>query len=167
VMIGLPGQTEDTVCRTADKLAELPVHGVKLHQLMVIEGTRMAQWFREGSVKELSLERYARLVGLFLSRLRPEQCIHRIVAETRPERGLIAPRWSARKAEAVSFIHGYLTHHGIRQGMCGRPGVTAAGGPACAQHPTQACPAGAIAETGKNVIAARQHAETSPQQRGR
>jgi radical SAM protein (TIGR01212 family) len=116
ILLGLPGETDETVVRTAQAVAALPVHGVKLHQLMIIAGTPMERSLREGAVEALSLERYAELVAMFLSYLRPDQCIHRLVADTRPERGLVAPQWSVRKAAAVSYIRSYLIDKGVRQG---------------------------------------------------
>ncbi len=121
VMIGLPGDSPESVCLTAERLASLPVHGVKLHQLMVVEGTEIARWYREGKVQELGLERYAELVGMFLARLRPDQCIHRLVADTRTEKGLLAPSWSADKSRTISYIHGYLAKSGIFQGALFSP----------------------------------------------
>ncbi|MBD3392559.1 MAG: hypothetical protein GF418_10765, partial [Chitinivibrionales bacterium] len=83
--------------------------------LMIIEGTRMARWYRQKTVSPLTLDAYAALAGSMVSRLRPDQSIHRIVADTRPDRGLIAPAWSADKPAAISRIHGYFKEHGITQ----------------------------------------------------
>ena len=117
VIIGLPGETDETVSRTAMAVAALPVHGVKIHQLMIIAGTVMEKMLREGAVEPLSLASYAGHVARFLSYMRPDQCVHRLVADTRPDKGLIAPQWSARKAAAVSYIQSYLVQKGVRQGM--------------------------------------------------
>ncbi|MCU0610073.1 MAG: TIGR01212 family radical SAM protein, partial [Chitinispirillaceae bacterium] len=48
VMLGLPGETDDMMFETADRLAVLPVDGVKLHQVMIIRGTLFETWFSEG-----------------------------------------------------------------------------------------------------------------------
>ena len=105
VILGLPGETDEMVEETAAMLAALPVRGVKAHQLMIIAGTPLEQMYRSGSARALTLEEYAALLRKFLARLRPEQHIHRIIADSTPERGLIAPMWSAEKIKALNYIN--------------------------------------------------------------
>ena len=104
VILGFPGETEGMAARTAEMLAGLPVRGVKIHQLMIIEGTPLARMYRSGGLREMTLEEYANLLGKFISRLRPDQHIHRIMADSRPEQGLIAPLWSAKKMESINYL---------------------------------------------------------------
>jgi radical SAM superfamily enzyme len=119
-MLGLPPETEEMMFVTARELARLPVDGVKIHQLMVIRGTLLHDWFTKGTLECLGIERYAAILAGFLSRLRPDQHIHRIAAYARGETGLIAPPWSADKTATIHFLKGYLEKHGIRQGMLWR-----------------------------------------------
>ena len=104
VILGFPGETAEMVEETADMLAGLPVMGVKIHQLMIIECTPLARMYRSGGLREITLEEYAGLLRKFISRLRPEQHIHRIAADSKPEHGLIAPAWSARKMETLNYL---------------------------------------------------------------
>jgi radical SAM protein (TIGR01212 family) len=104
VILGFPGETDGMVEETADMLARLPVAGVKVHQLMIIRGTPLEEMYRAGDIEEISLDRYAALLRKFLSRLRPGQHIHRVVADSKPEAGLIAPLWSAEKLESLKHI---------------------------------------------------------------
>jgi radical SAM protein (TIGR01212 family) len=108
IILGFPGETGEMAERTADMLAGLPVSGVKVHQLMVIEGTPLEQMYRSGEIDGISIEQYADLLRRFLSRLRPDQRIHRIMADSRPELGLIAPLWSARKSESIGYLKKFL-----------------------------------------------------------
>ncbi|MDW7682082.1 MAG: TIGR01212 family radical SAM protein, partial [bacterium] len=81
VMLGLPNETRAMMLQTASALAVLPVHGVKLHQLMVINRTVLhKQWYSIGRLTVLELPQYAELLAEFISRLRPDQVIHRIMA---------------------------------------------------------------------------------------
>ncbi len=116
VMIGLPKDTRAMMVDTAKQLAQLPVHGIKVHQLMIIKDTKVAEWFYQGKVKPLTLEEYAEVVGEFISFLRPDQCIHRIMADSKVEFGLIEPLWSANKMESVAFIKKYMIEDGFFQG---------------------------------------------------
>ncbi len=112
IMIGLPGDTVDSILNTADQLSRLPVSGIKIHQLMIIRGTPLETRFRRGEVEVYTLERYAETVKAFLGRLRKDQVIHRIMADSREEFGLVAPGWSANKPGSLKYIHDCL--RGIR-----------------------------------------------------
>ncbi len=83
VMLGLPGETADMMMKTADHLSALPVSGVKIHQLMIIQGTVLEQWYSEGNLQTLSIESYTELLCAFLKKLRPDQHIHRIMADSK------------------------------------------------------------------------------------
>jgi len=117
VMLGLPGETHAMMMETAEKIAQLPVQGIKIHQLMVIRGTVLEkQYFSKRKLKVLELEEYAELVGEFLIRLRPDQIIHRLMADSRFETGLVAPEWSADKRSSLVFIQNYLDKNQLYQG---------------------------------------------------
>jgi len=104
VILGLPGETPAMMMETARAIADLPVSGVKIHQLMVIENTALQKPYETGEFDCLTIEEYADILCDFLSYLRPDQCIHRIMADSTAARGLIAPQWCADKAAAINFI---------------------------------------------------------------
>jgi radical SAM protein (TIGR01212 family) len=103
VIIGLPGEGSSDIGRTADFLAGLPVDGVKLHNLNIVKGTRMAEEYYRGAVEPLALGEYARLAVDFLERTNPEVVVQRLVAQTGPQ-WLLGPRWSLNKPKAVGAI---------------------------------------------------------------
>jgi radical SAM protein (TIGR01212 family) len=108
IILGFPGETDDMVWETAAMLADMPVRGVKVHQLMVIRSTPLEGMYLRGEVPEMGIERYAELLYGFLSRLRPDQYIHRISANSSVEQGLIAPMWSAEKLESTLYLKNFL-----------------------------------------------------------
>ncbi len=117
IMLGLPGESREMMMETAESVANLSVQGIKIHQLMVIKGTALEKkLYSTGKLNVLSLDEYAELVGVFLSRLRPDQIIHRIMADSRVESGLVAPLWSADKRNSLQFIQNYLKENKIYQG---------------------------------------------------
>jgi uncharacterized protein len=117
VLLGLPGETREMMMKTAEIVARLPVHGVKIHQLMIIKNTLLERkWYLNNRIQAFSLEEYAELVGEFISRLRPNQIIHRLLADSRIESGLVAPLWSANKKVSLQFIQNYLKQRKIFQG---------------------------------------------------
>ena len=130
VMVGLPpgGDTsgKDSTGKeaavyddaTAKMLASLPVTGIKIHQLMIIRGTLVHQWFEKGDLAALSLEDYAEVLCDFLSHVRPDQHIHRIMADSSVECGLIAPLWcsSEQKMKSIAYIHDVMNRKKLVQG---------------------------------------------------
>lgn len=117
VMLGLPGETPVMMRQTAQALAELPCTGVKIHQLMIIGGTRYEALYRSGEVAVLTVEAYAELLMEFMSYLRPDQHIHRIMADASVANGLVAPLWSADKMGALQKIHATMDRCGFKQGV--------------------------------------------------
>jgi len=116
VMVGLAPNAAEDARKTAQLLAELPVDGVKIHQLMIIQGTELETMFANHTIKVLSLEEYANIVCDFLEILRPNQHIHRIMADSKIKKGLVEPLWSADKMKSMGFIHAVMDKREIRQG---------------------------------------------------
>ena len=50
LIMGLPGESLSEILATADAVSELPLDTVKLHQLQLIRGTRMAQQVESGEL---------------------------------------------------------------------------------------------------------------------
>lgn len=116
VMLGLPGETNDMMIQTAKYLASMPVRGVKIHQLMIINGTVFEELFNQKELSLLDLQSYGELLCEFLAFLRPDQLIHRIMADSKPEFGLIGPMWSAEKNKSLSVIQGVMDSKESQQG---------------------------------------------------
>jgi hypothetical protein len=116
VMLGLPPETPEMMLETAREIADLPVTGVKIHQLMIIRGTGLHQKYERGEIECLTLEKYTEILCDFLSLLRPDQFVHRIVADSSEANGLIAPLWSAGKMKAINYITAYMDKKNTKQG---------------------------------------------------
>ncbi|MCS7305201.1 MAG: TIGR01212 family radical SAM protein [Thermoguttaceae bacterium] len=115
VIVGLPGESAEDVQATAQEIARLGLHSVKIHNLYVARQTRLAQSYQEGQVRLPSLEEYVGLVVDFLERLPPDCVIDRLCADCPPEY-LVAPNWSARKATVVAAIEAELQRRDTYQG---------------------------------------------------
>jgi radical SAM protein (TIGR01212 family) len=104
VIIGLPGESRIDIRHTADFLSEFKTDIIKLHNLNIIEGTKMAEWHRDGKLKPLGLGEYADYVVEFLERISPEVAVARLVAESN-QASLIGPKWSLDKGQAIQEIN--------------------------------------------------------------
>jgi len=116
VILGLPGETEPMMLETARLLASLPVDGVKIHQCMVVAGTALAREYAAGAFAVLDRDEYVRLAAGFIARLRTGQHIHRLMAQSRPADGLVAPLWSMDKQAFTAAFNRRLEADGIMQG---------------------------------------------------
>jgi radical SAM protein (TIGR01212 family) len=102
VMIGLPGETRRDVLATADFVRETGAWGVKLHNLYILEGTLLEKEYLEGRITLPTIEEYAELAALFVSRMRPGTVVHRLVGA--PSSLLVAPRWCMKKQPVIESI---------------------------------------------------------------
>ncbi len=56
IMVGLPGDSHATAMKTAGKVAHLKPDFVRIYPLMVLEGSLIARWYREGKYHPMSLD---------------------------------------------------------------------------------------------------------------
>jgi histone acetyltransferase (RNA polymerase elongator complex component) len=56
MMIGLPGDTLEKALFTARRIVELGACETRIYPVLVIKGTRLEEWFNEGTYKPLTLE---------------------------------------------------------------------------------------------------------------
>lgn len=103
VILNLPGETKEDMLKTAQKLAELKVDGVKIHMLCALEGTKLSKMYEQGEISFMSEENYINTVCDFLEILSPETTIHRL-AGNGLKKNLIAPRWLGKKMDCLNKI---------------------------------------------------------------
>ncbi|HWR97848.1 MAG TPA: TIGR01212 family radical SAM protein [Candidatus Methanoperedens sp.] len=115
LILGLPGETPAMMRETARALAALPVAAVKIHSLLVIEGTALAADWRRGAVPLPELPTYAGWVADVLERLPPHVAIQRLAADARRE-VLLAPAWARNKQAVIAAVERELARRGARQG---------------------------------------------------
>ena len=117
LILGLPGESETEILSHADRLSELPLSTLKLHQLQLIKHTRMAQqyakhpeWFRLYGIDE-----YIDLAIDFAERLNPDIVIERFVSQS-PAELLIAPHWGLKNHEFTARLLRRMKERDSRQG---------------------------------------------------
>ncbi len=115
VIIGLPGETEEHFRATAVELGRLPIAAVKIHNLHVIEGTRLAEEFGREPFTVYDEYEYVDLLIDFMRRLPPRLPIMRIVTDT-PRDRLAAPRWGMSKVQFIPYVIGQMQRRGVKQG---------------------------------------------------
>jgi hypothetical protein len=115
IILGLPGETPEMMMDTARYLAGLPVHGVKIHLLYVVEDTPLALLYRKGEYECLSRDDYMGLVIAFLELLPPSMVIHRLTGDPIASE-LVAPEWAKDKMTNLNLIRKVLEERDTWQG---------------------------------------------------
>ncbi|GHV11877.1 TIGR01212 family radical SAM protein [Bacteroidia bacterium] len=100
LILGLPGETRERILSHADKLSELPIKTLKLHQLQLIKGTKMAeQYLQNPALFHLyDVDEYIDLCIAFRQRLNPDIIIERYVSQS-PKEMLLLPGWGLKNYE--------------------------------------------------------------------
>lgn len=119
-IMGLPGETEEMMIQTVERMALLPVDTVKFHQLQIIRGTAMeryavkggdgALYFKNLRMAHLTVDRYLDLcvrIVETLQRINPSIAIERFTSQA-PEDLLVAPKWGVKNYQFVNLLHNRL-----------------------------------------------------------
>jgi len=114
LILGLPGESREEMLASIREVNRLGVEGVKLHHLHVLQGSRLEQDYRLGTLQLLSRDEYVQLVCDAIELLDPAILIHRLMGDGRSE--LVAPDWSRRKLEVLNRIDAELAKRNSRQG---------------------------------------------------
>ena len=99
-ILGLPGETRETLLEDIPRINALPLDSVKFHQLQILKGTPMAAEFAahpEDFVR-WTLDEYIDLLCDMLERLRPDIAVGRLAASV-PPRFLAVPGWGVKASE--------------------------------------------------------------------
>lgn len=115
IIIGLPYETEEMIYETVKYLSDIKIDGIKLQLLHVIEGTDLAEEYRQGKFDVLSMDKYIDILEECVRLLPPETVIHRLTGDG-AKKDLIAPMWSADKKNVLNTINRRFREDKVKQG---------------------------------------------------
>ena len=117
LIIGLPAETVEDILASIKHLNSLPINGVKLQLLHVLENTDLADYYidKSNNFKTLTMDEYIFILGECIEHLRPDIIIHRMTGDG-AKKELIAPLWSADKKNVLNNINRYFNENDITQG---------------------------------------------------
>ena len=117
VILGLPGESHEMIISQANDVSALPLTTLKLHQLQLIRGTRMAHEY-ELHPEEFHLygvDEYIDLVIDYVEHLRPDMVLERFVSQS-PRELLIAPNWGLKNHEFTARVRRRMEERESYQG---------------------------------------------------
>lgn len=117
LILGLPKESRNDILDHAVKISGLPLHSIKLHQLQLIKGTKMADqyarhpdWFTFYSAKE-----YIDLAIDFIELLNPDFIMERFISQS-PQALLVNRMWGLKNFEFVHKLEKRLEERNTWQG---------------------------------------------------
>ena len=115
IILGLPGEDAQENLRQASAISSLPIDILKIHQMQIIRGTRLAEEYEKQPFHIYSVEAYVQLIAQYIQRLRKDLVLERFVSQS-PKELLIAPHWGLKNHEFTDLLNNYLKSKGIHQG---------------------------------------------------
>ena len=115
VILGLPGEDAKESVRQATIMSELGLDVLKIHQMQIIRGTRLAQMYAENPFHLYSPEEYSELIVRYLEHLSEDMVVERFASQS-PKEMLIAPKWGLKNYELTNLIVNKMKREGRRQG---------------------------------------------------
>lgn len=117
IILGLPGDTRETILGQPARLSALPLVTLKLHQLQIIRGTRMAREYAEcpQHFRLFDVDSYIDTAIDYVERLRPDIVVERFVSQS-PRELLVAPDWKLKNYEFVEKLKKRMAERKTFQG---------------------------------------------------
>ena len=105
LIMGLPGEDIPMMLQTIDRISSLPIDTVKLHQLQILRGTRMATGTYD--IHTFTVDEYIDMSIAIIQRLPKHIAIERFVSSA-PDNLLISPRWGLKNYQFTNLLHNRL-----------------------------------------------------------
>jgi hypothetical protein len=103
IIIGLPNETVDDILSSVKYVCKV-TDGIKLQLLHIIDGTDLADEYRQGKFDVLTLEEYTSIIKKCVEIIPEDVVIHRLTGDG-AKKDLIAPLWSADKKRVLNTIN--------------------------------------------------------------
>lgn len=120
IILGLPGESAEDNVRQANIISALPIDILKLHQLQIIRGTKLAAEYERQPFNLYTADEYIDLCRRYIERLRPDMVLERFVSQS-PKELLVAPKWGLKNYEFANRFVNYMKRMDSWQGKYAEP----------------------------------------------
>lgn len=107
IIIGLPGEDAAESLRQAPIISSLPIDILKIHQMQIIKGTRLAQEYAEHPFHVYTVKEYIDVIVKYIRLLRKDLVLERFVSQS-PKELLVAPKWGLKNYEFTNLLNNKL-----------------------------------------------------------
>jgi len=115
IILGLPGEDAKESIRQAPIISSTKLDILKIHQLQIIKGTRLAQEYNAKPFHLYSVDEYIPLLSQYIQLLRKDLVLERFVSQS-PKEMLIAPDWGLKNYEFTNLFVNHLRKTNAYQG---------------------------------------------------
>lgn len=115
IIIGLPGEDRKESLRQAPLISATKLNILKMHQMQIIRGTRLAEEYAGHPFHTYTAEEYIDLISQYIQYLRSDLVLERFVSQS-PKEMLIAPDWGLKNYEFTNMLTNHMKKTGARQG---------------------------------------------------
>ncbi|MDE6006274.1 MAG: TIGR01212 family radical SAM protein [Muribaculaceae bacterium] len=105
LIAGLPGETEEMMLKTVDKVCSVPIESIKFHHLQVLRGTPLENAIESGTIKiqPWTIDNYLELCVNIIRKVPRSIAIERFVASAPPGM-VIMPKWGVKNYEFTNLL---------------------------------------------------------------
>lgn len=103
LIAGLPGENSEDFIASVKAIADLNLHGVKLHLLHILDNAPLGRQFMVQPFDTMDLPAYCHLITEAVTYLPPEMVIYRLTGDG-DKKHLLAPKWSADKKRVLNTL---------------------------------------------------------------
>ncbi len=115
IIIGLPGEDAEESLRQAPVISSLPLDILKIHQMQIIKGTRLAQEYAQTPFHVYTVDEYVDVIVRYIQLLRKDLVLERFVSQS-PKELLVAPRWGLKNYEFTNLLNNRLKENNRLKG---------------------------------------------------
>ena len=115
IIVGFPTETRDEMLAMADRVSELGVDNLKIHNLHIVRNTPLARIYSENPFHLFGYSEYLDFIVEFIEKVSPGIVIERLFTDT-PRDLLVAPHWNMSHAEILRDIKYCLESKDTYQG---------------------------------------------------
>ncbi len=115
IIVGLPYENYDMIMETVQFVSKLPIHGLKIHCLLVLKGTLLEKIYQKEKFRLLTMDEYVKIVADILEILPQNLVIQRLTADGYKDI-FIAPEWAKNKLKVLNAINKELVDRNSYQG---------------------------------------------------
>ena len=113
LIAGLPGEGGRHALESLRRVLEVGTDGLKLHPLHVVKGTLLANQWRCGEYRPLTLEQYVDIAADLVQTTPRHILYHRLTGTASPDI-LLAPRWCSKKWAVLNALERELAARGLK-----------------------------------------------------
>ena len=115
IIIGLPGEDRNESLRQAPIISECGLDILKIHQMQIIKGTKLAKEYIEKPFHLYSVNEYIELISKYIQYLNKDLILERFVSQS-PKELLLAPKWDMKNYEFTNRLINEMKSTGAYQG---------------------------------------------------